>query len=75
MTDLMEKALATIKGWSAAQQEEAALILLALDRLGPEAYPASDAELQAVDEALAELESGQLASESDVDAAFSRFRK
>ena len=52
MTDLMEKALAAIGSWPIARQDEAAEMLLALDRLG-ETYVASDDELAAVDEALA----------------------
>ncbi len=50
-------------------------MLLALDRLGPELYRASDAELRAVDEALAQREAGKFASVAEVEAAFARFRK
>jgi hypothetical protein len=53
MTDLMEKALAAISRWPTARQHEAAEMLLALDRLG-ESYVASDDELAAIDEALAQ---------------------
>lgn len=75
MTDLMEKALASVRSWPARQQEEAAEILLALDRLGAEPYHASDEELRAVDEALAQIEAGQYATDAEVEAAFSRFHK
>jgi hypothetical protein len=75
MTDLMERALATVRGWPAELQDEAAEILLALDRLGAEPYRVSDSELRAVDEAMAQLERGELASEAEVEAAFARFRK
>lgn len=75
MTDLMEKALAMIQSWSAEQQNEAAEILLALDRLGVGSYRASDAELQAVDDAMAQLDRGELATEAEVEAAYARFRK
>jgi predicted transcriptional regulator len=75
MTHLMEKALAAVRRWPASRQDEAAEMLLALDRLGPEAYRASDAELRAVDEALAQAERGEFASEAEVEAAFARFRK
>lgn len=37
MTNLMEKAIASVRGWPASQQDEAAEILLALDRLGGDA--------------------------------------
>jgi hypothetical protein len=75
MTDLMERALATVRGWPAELQDEAAEILLALDRLGAEPYRPSDAELRAVDEAMAQVERGELATEAEVEAAFARFRK
>jgi hypothetical protein len=58
MTDLMEKALAAIGRWPMARQDEAAEMLLALDRLG-ETYVASDDELAAVDEALAQVGRGK----------------
>ena len=74
MTDLMEKALAAIGRWPASRQNEAAEVLLALDRLGA-TYTASADELGAIDEALAQAEHGEFASEAEVAAAFQRFRR
>lgn len=74
MTELMEKALAAIDRWPTARQDEAAEILLALDRLG-ETYVASSDELAAIDEALAQTGRGEFASEAEIEAAFARFRK
>ena len=74
MTDLMEKALAAIGRWPASRQNEAAEVLLALDRLGA-TYTASADELAAIDEALAQAERGEFASEAEVAAAFQRFRR
>ena len=74
MTDLMEKALAAIGRWPSARQDEVAEMLLALDRLG-ETYVASDDELAAVDEALAQVDRGEFATETEVEAAFARFRR
>ena len=74
MTDLMEKALATVRGWPAERQDEAAEILLALDRLGAGSYRASDADLRAVDEAMAQPQRGELATDAEVEAAFARLR-
>ena len=56
MTELMEKALAAIGRWPTARQDEAAE--MALDRLG-ETYVASDDELAAIDEALAQVGRGE----------------
>jgi hypothetical protein len=52
MTKLMEKALDAVRAWPADRQDEAAKLLLALDRLGPGPYQASPEELAAIDEAL-----------------------
>jgi hypothetical protein len=72
MTDLMEKALAAIGRWPSSRQDEAAEMLLALDRLGP-THTASPDELAAIDEALAQAERGEFATDADVEAAFQRF--
>jgi hypothetical protein len=75
MTDLMQKALAAVRNWADERQNEAAEMLLAMDRLGPDAYRASPEELAAIDEALAETARGEFASDAEVEAAFARFRK
>lgn len=74
MTDLMEKALAAIGRWPTERQDEAAEMLLALDRLG-DTYVASDDELAAIDEALAQAARGEFAADHEVEAAFARFRR
>jgi hypothetical protein len=71
----MEKALEAVRDWPADQQDDAAELLLALDRLGGGAYRASQEELAAIDEALAQVGRGERASDAEVDAAFARFRK
>ena len=38
MTKLMEKALDAVRAWPADRQDEAAKLLLVLDRLGPGPY-------------------------------------
>jgi predicted transcriptional regulator len=50
-------------------------LLLALDRLGEGPYVASDKELAAIDEALAQTQRGELATEEEIEAAFARFRR
>jgi hypothetical protein len=75
MTDLMEKALAAVSRWPRERQDEAAEMLLALDRLGSAGYVASAAELVAIDEALEQGKRGEFATEAEVEAAFARFRK
>lgn len=75
MTTLMEKALEAVRGWPEQRQDEAAALLLALDRLGPGPYRASPEELSAIDEALDQVARGERATEAEVEAAFARFRK
>jgi hypothetical protein len=74
MTTLLNKAIDTVRGWPADRQDEAAELLLALDRLGQGPYTASDDELAAVDEALAQIANGDRASAERVECAFRRFR-
>jgi hypothetical protein len=61
--------------WACSKQDEAAEILLALDRLGVGAYVASDEELGPIDVTLAQIEAGEVATDADIEAAYSRFRK
>jgi hypothetical protein len=74
MTTLMEKALEVVRSWSAERQDDAAELLLALDRLGTGPYHASPEELVAIDEALAQVGRGERATDAEVEAAFARFR-
>jgi hypothetical protein len=74
MTTLMDKALEIVRSWPADQQDDAAELLLALDRLGSGAYRASAEELSAIDEALGQVARGELATDAEVKAAFARFR-
>jgi hypothetical protein len=75
MTKLMDKALAAVGRWPATRQDEAAELLLALDRLGDTSYVASEGELAAIDEALAQVERGEFATDAQVEAAYARFRR
>ncbi|HEY7552485.1 MAG TPA: hypothetical protein VH913_23555 [Hyphomicrobiaceae bacterium] len=65
MTDLMEKAIASVRRWPARQQ----------DRLGAQPYPASDEELLAIDEALAQIEAGDYATDAEVEPASRQARR
>ena len=75
MTELVEKALAAMRRWPEVRQNEAAAMLLALDRLGAGQYKASDEELRAIDEALEQADRGEFASDSEVETVFARFRR
>jgi hypothetical protein len=75
MTKLLDKALEAVRAWPPERQDEAAELLLALDRFGPGPYEASPEELAAIDEALQQVERGARASAAEVEAAYARFRK
>ena len=75
MTDLMQTALEAVRNWPGERQDEAAALLLAMDRLGSDAYRASPKELAAIDAGLAEAARGDFASDEEVEAAFARFGK
>lgn len=75
MTKLMEKALEAVRDWPQDRQDEAAALLLALDRLGTTPYRASADELGAIDEALQQVARGERATAAEVEDAFARFRK
>jgi hypothetical protein len=64
-----------VRGWPAPQQDEAAKILLALDRVGADAYSTGDDEPVAIDEARAQAEAGEYATDGEIGAAYARFRK
>ena len=75
MTKLMEKALEAVRDWPQDRQDEAAALLLALDRLGTTPYRATADELRAIDEALQQVARGERATSAQVEDAFARFRK
>lgn len=75
MTKLMEKALEAVRDWPQDCQDEAAALLLALDRLGSTPYRATPDELEAIDEALQQVARGERATQAEVEEAFARFRK
>ena len=62
MTKLMEKALEAVRDWPKERQDEAAALLLALDRLGTTPYRATEDELRAIDAALEQMGRGERAS-------------
>ena len=71
----MEKALEAVRDWPQDRQDEAAALLLALDRLGTTPYRASADELHAIDEALQQVARGERATAAEVKDAFARFRR
>lgn len=65
-----------IRSWPLERQEEAAMMLLALEAQGERpVYVLSDEERADIQEALAEIERGEVASDEEVEALFARYRQ
>ncbi len=73
MTKLLDKALERIRGWPKDRQDDAARLLLAMDRRDAEPYKLTPQERSEIDAALDEAERGELASDEAVAAVFQRF--
>jgi hypothetical protein len=73
MTKLLDKALARVRSWTTDRQDDAARLLLAMDRRDAEPYRLTPEERDEIDAALAEAARGEVASEAGVAALFKRF--
>jgi hypothetical protein len=68
----LQKALRAVENWSKDRQDAAADILEQMDSLDVTPYTLSDEERADVEEALAEVRRGELASDEEVAATFKR---
>jgi hypothetical protein len=75
MTINLKKVLARAETWSEQDQEELAQVVLEIEARRHGAYRASPDELKAIDEALAAVERGEIASELEVEAVFAKYRR
>jgi hypothetical protein len=66
--------LARIEHWPEEDQEELAQIALEIEARRRGVYHATPEELQAIDEALAAVERGEVASDEEVEAVFAKYR-
>jgi hypothetical protein len=63
-----------VRTWPEERQELAAAMLLELEAGGGDVYVLSDEERAAIEEAEAELDRGEVASDEEVKALFARYR-
>jgi len=56
-------------------QEELAQIALEIEALGHEVYQATPEELRAIDEAIAAVARGEIASDAEAEAVFAKHRR
>jgi hypothetical protein len=74
MTPKTQKLLEQVQSWPEEDQDELAEYARDIEARRTGVYCATAEELQAIDEAIAELDRGEVASEADVRAAFAKFR-
>jgi len=74
MTVNLKKVLQLVQTWSEEDQEELAQIALEIEARRHGVYHATPEELKDIDEALAEVARGELASEGEVEAIFAKYR-
>jgi len=69
-----KKLLEQVESWPPEDQEELAEYARGIEARRAGIYHATPDELAAIDEGLAELDRGEVASEAEVRAAFAKFR-
>ena len=71
----VKNALDRVTTWPEEDQEELAQIALEIEARRHGVYHATPEELAAVDEALAAVARGEIASEAEVEAVFAKYRR
>lgn len=71
----LKKMLARAESWSEQDQEELAQVVLEIEARRHGVYHASNDDLKAIDEALAAIERGEIASDQEVEAVFAKYRR
>jgi predicted transcriptional regulator len=71
----IDAVLDRVKTWPPERQEDAVRVLLELEAASSEVYQLSDEELADIEEGLREIERGEVASDAEVAALFSRLRR
>lgn len=66
--------LSRIELWSEDDQEELAQVALEIEARRHGVYRATPKELAAIDEALAAVERGEIATDEEVEAVFAKYR-
>jgi hypothetical protein len=75
MTINLKKVLARAENWPEQDQEELAQVVLEIEARRHGVYYASVEELKAIDEALAAVGRGEIASDQEVEAVFAKYRR
>lgn len=75
MTINLKKVLTRAESWSEQDQEELAQVALEIEARRHGLYHATPDELKVIDEALAEVARGEIASDEEVEAVFAKYRR
>jgi hypothetical protein len=75
MTVILKNVLTRAERWSEQDQEELAQVALEIEARRHGLYHASPDELKAIDEALAAVERGEIATDQEVDAVFAKYKR
>lgn len=67
--------LSRVEHWPEDDQDELAQLALEIEARRHGVYHATPAELQAIDEALAAVARGEIASDEEVEAVFAKYRR
>jgi predicted transcriptional regulator len=70
----VDAVLERVRSWPEAEQEEAALLLLALEERRKGVYELSEEEIADLDQADREIERGEFVSDEEMKALFDRYR-
>jgi hypothetical protein len=71
----VKNALERVPSWPQEDQEELAQIALEIEARRHGVYHATPEELAAIDEALAAVSRGEIASDEEVEAVFAKYRR
>ena len=75
MTINLKNVLARAETWSEQDQEELTQVALEIEARRHGLYRATPEELKEIDEALAEVARGEIATDQEVEAVFAKFRR
>ncbi len=75
MNVALKKILTYAENWSEQDQEELAQAALEIEARRHGVYHATPEELAAIDEALAAVSRGEIASDAEVEQLFSKYRR
>jgi predicted transcriptional regulator len=71
----LKKMLTRAEHWSEEDQEELAQVALEIEARRHGVYHATADELRAIDDGLAAVERGEIATDAEVEAVFAKFRR